>query len=225
MRLGLSMRVVETEGYFEQRDTISHDWFELFQEWGHVPFLLPNKIKNLTSYIVDLSLDGLILTGGNSLMPKFPRHPEWNISDAAMLRDETERQLLYFAVERKMPVCGVCRGLQMINCYFGGELIKLDPNIHAAKTHQVKFKGSAWEKILGNKAAINSYHNYGISTDSLSKNLDPFAFDENGLIEAAAHQSLPILGIMWHPEREQPEPLPNNILFSRLLNEGTFWRL
>ena len=222
-RLGLSMRVVKAQGYNEQRDAISHDWFDLLQSWECTPILIPNKVINLESYLSNLSLDGIILTGGNNLSPQYAGHPEWSMSDTALLRDGVEYQLLDYAAEGNIPVFGVCRGLQVINTYFGGALTLANPEIHVAKTHSVQFQGTLWEKVLGKKATVNSYHNYGISRESLAKKIYSFAFDKNGLIEAAVHRSLPIMGVMWHPEREQPGQLPNKIIFSRLLNEGSFW--
>ena len=225
MRIGLTMRVVKTTEYYEPRDAISHNWFDLLQSWNCTPVLIPNKVNKLTSYLQTLLLDGLILTGGNNLSPELAGHPEWKISDTAPLRDDMELQLLKHAEEQVMPVFGVCRGLQIINCFLGGTLITVDPVIHVAKNHGVKFQGDPWKNIYGSKARVNSYHNYGISSGSLAEKLDPCAFDDNGLVGAAAHQSLPIMGCMWHPEREQQNTGQIETVVKRLLTGKAFWRL
>ena len=222
-RLGLSMRVIKAKGYNEQRDAISHDWFDLLQSWEYTPILIPNKVNELASYLQTLSLDGLILTGGNDLSPELAGHPEWKSSDTAALRDDMELRLLKHAEEQEMPVFGVCRGLQFINCFLGGTLVTADPGIHVAKNHSVKFQGNPWGNIFGSKAEVNSYHNYGISSDSLAEKLDPFAFDENGLVEAAVHQNLPIIGCMWHPERDRLKTGQIKTVIKRLLTEKAFW--
>ena len=223
-RLGLSMRIVEAAGYQEQQDAISHDWFDLLQKWKCTPLLIPNKVKDLVSYLSGLALEGIILTGGNNLTPKLAGHPEWKVSDTAHVRDDIEYRILDYAGEKKIPVLGICRGFQIINSYFGGTLTLAAKNVHVTKTHKVTIQSHSWKQILGSELMVNSYHNHAISADSLAERLVPFAVDQDGLIEGAAHQSLPILGLMWHPERKQPEPIPNEMLLSRLLTEGVFWR-
>ena len=225
MRLGLSMRVNETLEQNELRDSISHDWYRLLQAWNHVPVLIPNGLKNVELYLSALSLNGLILTGGNDLSPHLSGIPENKTSTLAPLRDQTEHYLLNYAVENKIPVLGVCRGLQTINCYFGGTLSPVKSETHVAKVHAISVHGDSWGAIFGYSMKVNSYHRYGIASDSLAKTLIPFAFDQEGFVEAAAHNDLPVLGIMWHPERIQPEPLANEALLSRLLTEGVFWKL
>ena len=96
-------------------------------------------------------------------------------------------------------------------------MVKVDPEIHVAKNHGVKFQGDPWKNIFGSRAKVNSYHNYGISSGSLAEKLNPCAFDDNGLIEAAVHQSLPIMGCMWHPEREQQKTGQIEMVVKRLL--------
>ena len=69
-----------------------------------------------------------------------------------------------------------------------------------------KFKLNRGSKDKKNKLKreVNSFHHWGIAESQLAKSLRPFALAQDKTIEGFYHKSLPIAGIMWHPEREQP---------------------
>ena len=117
--------------------------------------------------------------------------------DAALERDEFEKTFIDYALNKKLPIIGVCRGMQMINLFMGGALSPITG--HVATKHVIK---SSKNKKQFNRT-VNSYHSWGIKPTELAPNLQPIAFDGNGCIESFESTALKILGLMWHPEREK----------------------
>jgi putative glutamine amidotransferase len=140
-------------------------------------------------------LEGLILSGGNSLQSLHPRS-----DNVAPERDYFENALLVAAIRRKIPVLGVCRGMQIINCHFGGTLQRVSN--HVAVNHELIHAGK--RKIFALPNVVNSFHEWGIPQNSLAKCLLPIAFDHDGNVEAFMHEAQSVTGIMWHPERTDP---------------------
>ena len=108
-KIGISLRVVEAPNYDEKRDALSHDWPPLLEKLGFNPIYIPNTLKHVDEFFSDMSLDGLILSGGDNIGQN-------------KNRDETENLLLKLAIEKQIPTFGVCRGMQLINNYFGGDI-------------------------------------------------------------------------------------------------------
>jgi putative glutamine amidotransferase len=179
------MRVTEAEGYSEPRDSISHDWLNILSAWGMSPLLVPNIGTDADDFISVYAPQLLVLTGGEDI-------------GTSSLRDENEVRLLNVAIERRLPVFGVCRGLQFINTHFGGSLGRVEN--HVAMPHFVEVT-SSWQKFYGAEVKVNSYHNTSIMPDGLAQPLTATAHDLDGNIEAAVHKDLPIAAVMWHPER------------------------
>ncbi len=180
-RVGLTMRVDVHDSIKERRDAIDQRWFHFLEKCYLLPIFLPNNL-NYINFIDDLDLDGIILTGGNSLESLGGEAPE---------RDLFEQKILEYMIQNTKPILGVCRGMQIVQNYFGIKLFKVDN--HVNKRHPLVF--------LGHNIEVNSYHNYS-ATDSID-DLEVLARSEDGIIEAINHKNLSIMGIMWHPEREQ----------------------
>lgn len=193
-RIGLSQRVDQIGSYNERRDSIDQAWYKFLLASNYLPIPLPNIDKEHIEHLVsELDLDGLILTGGNSLS-----FLDWDAKDIAPERDECEAALIKFMLSKKLPVIGVCRGMQVINDYFGGLLSKV--NDHIAVKHEI----TNLSKSIALPNSVNSYHSWGIMQDNLAPPLSPIAKDSQGNIEAFVNDEETLLGIMWHPERESP---------------------
>ena len=192
-RLGITQRVENIRSYAERRDSLDQRWAAMAIHLGYLPLPLPNIAADQVSMLLDnLQLDGVLLSGGNSLA-----HLEPTSEDIAPERDAFESELLSESIERKLPVVGVCRGMQLINVELGGRLSPITG--HVAKRHSVKQEGSI--KV---PETVNSYHNWAIPGDGLASELTPLAFDLEGNVEAFECKAKKLLGLMWHPEREQP---------------------
>jgi len=204
MIIAVSMRISVNQTYFEMRDAISHDWVRTLERLGVRPLLVPNCLADPAGYLESFKPRGLLLTGGNDLGPLPGESHE---DPRATQRDSTEKALLDRAVRNRLPVFGVCRGLQMVNGYFGGKLVRDLRQIgqHVNVQHAVEVIARPWQRIEGvEKVITNSYHREGVLLDKLSPELKPFAIATDGVVEGLYHPRLPILAVQWHPERENP---------------------
>jgi putative glutamine amidotransferase len=178
--IGLTMRVTKDPKTEERRDAIDQNWFKFLEFCELKPFLLPNN-----QYVFDALekkfINGIILTGGNSLS---------HLNGDAPERDAFEYYLLRYAIFNKIPVLGVCRGMQVIQNFFNVTLEQVSN--HVATHHNVFYNRKTY--------LVNSFHRYGAY--SSVKELQIIGKAEDGLVEAIQHVTLPLKAIMWHPERE-----------------------
>jgi putative glutamine amidotransferase len=196
-RIGLTQRVETVESYGERRDCLDQQWTKFIEELPAIPLLLPNLHSEPRQLINEMSLDGVILTGGNTLV-------EYAAPDAntAPERDATEKALLDYCVEIKIPMIGVCRGMQLLNHYFGGSL---EGTVgHTAVRHPIDLAGAEDCLAFSSAEEVNSFHDLGIALAGLAPELQMLATGPDNSVEAVKHTSLPLWGVMWHPEREVP---------------------
>lgn len=149
--------------------------------------------------------DALILAGGGDVSPCFYGAIEKNCKSVSLIRDVTEQYLLALFERRAAPVLGVCRGLQLINVYFGGTLAQ---SITNAKMHKCE-SGDAYHRIYDlsgfmaklyeRSPTVNSCHRQRI--DMLAKGVLCRAKSRDGVIEAIEVKGSRIIGVQFHPER------------------------
>lgn len=173
----------------ETRDVLDQNLIRFLSIAGFLGIPIPNTLVSeslegdkpefqLAQLLKTLNPSAVVLSGGNDI----GEYPE---------RDLTETILLDYAETQKLPLLGICRGMQMI-CHREGistELIKG----HAGTRH-----------ILTGEICkeVNSYHDYGITI--CPKNYKILAVSDDSRIEAISNNLLPWEGWMWHPERENP---------------------
>ncbi len=149
-------------------------------------------------------MDGLVLSGGGDIHPAYYGQI---ISGQAMSvdeqRDERERELLRCFCEQEKPVLGICRGLQVIDVFFGGTLFRElgTAHLHESTIHTViTAESGSLRDLLGESIAVNSYHHQAIRT--LGRGLIVTAVSEaDGVIEGIEHETLPVTAVQWHAER------------------------
>lgn len=226
MKIALSMRVDINEEYGEPRNSVSFDWMNLLFALDILPILIPNCRNAQSLFFDSLVLDGLILTGGNDIkLPPIGVAADETYDEPRLARDTTEYLLLKKAIQKQLPVIGVCRGFQLINLFFGGSLtnnlnqmqdIKVS---HVRSEHEIVIIDEDIIKLVGgNRFFVNSYHNQGVVLKDLADPLKPFAVTSDGIIiEGFFHKELPILGIMWHPERENPLKEETRLIIDKFL--------
>lgn len=148
--------------------------------------------------------DALLLCGGVDIDPKyFGQTPlEGANLEIDPDRDELELMLLEAFIERRKPVYGICRGIQVINVAFKGTLWQ---DLHAqcglVHSHQDKDE-TMWHDVHmadGRVLSVNSFHHQAIK--ELGDGLFSLGNTADGIIEAIRHKSLPIGAVQWHPER------------------------
>jgi len=210
MRVGITQRVEYVSAYAEARDCLDQRWSELLNVLKMTLVPIPNTLQNVEEWLDVLQCDAYILTGGNDLAD-LP-----NAKNGSVVRDRTEFALLRYAQVQSLPVLGVCRGLQLMNVFCGGQLEMISG--HLANRHSVRMCFDQSNQFVTNN--VNSFHNWGISKNSLAQQLIPCAYDTENYVEAARHVKLNWLGLMWHPEREEKFEALDLEILRKLFNEG-----
>jgi len=206
--LGITQRVQICSPHNERRDCLDQRWWGVAQSLGFIPLPLPNLPDvSPKSFFKPFNISAIIFSGGNSLGFLDKTSP-----DNAFERDAFELSLIEWALEINIPILGVCRGMQIINHFYGGSLEVL--NNHVNVRHKLEFIGQ-FSKNLNRE--VNSYHNWGISKDNLGENLEPLALADDGTVELFQHISDRVAGMMWHPERETELNLHDMQLMKKFL--------
>lgn len=157
-------------------------------------------------------LDGLLLSGGSDVNPaSYGAEPHPGTTPARIERDRFEVALAQAAVERDMPLLGVCRGMQILNVAFGGTLDQDIPNLDvhrhtpgAFHDHGVALEpGSLAGRAAGSeRLQVKSHHHQGVAALAESLTVTGHAV-EDGLIEAIEQPERAFaLGVLWHPEED-----------------------
>ena len=185
--IGISQRIDYLKDRKEVRESIDQKLNKLLVKCNLFPLPIPNifynkknKDKgfgNLKKWINKTKVKGIILSGGSDI----------GINKE---RDNTEYFLIKYAKIKKIPVLGICRGMQLIARSEGVNLKKISNH---RKTHH-----KIYGKISG---TVNSYHDLAIK--KCPKKYTILAKSKDQCIEAIKHEYYPIEGWMWHPERNK----------------------
>ena len=174
MKIAISQReiTIRTTVY----DCLERGWYTLLKQHEIIP--IPNDVE------YDISAaDCFIISGG----------------ETTESREFTETYCFAQAVDKGIPVIGVCHGAFVLNRWFNGTNESV--NGHDQIEHDI-FLDESWQ-------TVNSYHRVKIGT--LSDQFTILAYDQNNNIEAFKHKNLPIWGLVWHPERMNAPVLPKNL--------------
>jgi N5-(cytidine 5'-diphosphoramidyl)-L-glutamine hydrolase len=181
--VAITQRVAVIPEYGERRDCLDQAWPRFLHACGLSPLPIPNVLYVALEMFRRPDLAGLVLTGGNDLVAVGGNAPE---------RDRTENALVDEAESRGLPVLAVCRGMQLIQHRHGIALSRLEGHVTPRQTIAIR----------GRKTEVNSYHCFG-ARDSRPP-FEVWAVAADGVVKAIRHESRPITGIMWHPERNSP---------------------
>jgi len=147
--------------------------------------------------------DALLLPGGGDMVPWHYGQENTASRGLEPERDATELELLEEFTAAGKPVLGICRGLQVINVFFGGTLVQ-DISGHSAvdgadRIHEVQTAPSPLLAPCGERPLVNSAHHQ--AADRLGSGLRAVQWTPDGVIEALCHRCLPVWAVQWHPER------------------------
>jgi putative glutamine amidotransferase len=202
----------------QQAVLLSRSYVEAVQHAGALVLMLPpdEQLLGEPGELLDL-LDGLVLAGGADIDPAVygeRAHPE--TVDTVPERDRFEITLVRAAIERDLPVLGICRGMQLINVAYGGTLLQHLPerfghheHLRVVGTfdgadHDVDLiEGSLAARAAGETHhATKSHHHQGV--DRLGEGLQISGSSSmDGLPEAIEMPDRRfVLGVQWHPEAD-----------------------
>lgn len=199
-------------------DFLYSDYTRFFERLGIELVPASNLLTDIELYIKRLKIEGIILSGGNDI-------------GSAPSRDRQEKRLLKIAITKRLPVLGICRGMQFINYYFSNRMpldIKrdiLEPIKHVRSSHNADIMNKEWRRLLGkDRIKVNSFHNHGYTENNIAGNLNVLAISgKDGIVEAIAHNDYPIVGIQWHPERKGSSPKTDEKIINSFKKRKSLW--
>jgi gamma-glutamyl-gamma-aminobutyrate hydrolase PuuD len=177
---------------------------------GGIPVLLPPRVDAAAA--VD-RLDALVLSGGPDIDPqRYGATPHPGTGVARPERDAAEIAMLHRALERGIPVLGVCRGLQTINVALGGTLVQHLPDAVGHHGHNpfpgvfgttavTLVPGSRVATAVGTGIAVQCHHHQAL--DRIAPGLMVSGRAEDGTVEAVELDGPDfVVGVQWHPEQD-----------------------
>lgn len=220
--------IIVTAGYY----TNIRPYASATADAGGVPIvLLPGQVE----VHLESCVDGVVLAGGKDVHPHryghdFDLEIERTVDEP---RDHLEFAILQLAVEHGLPVLGICRGLQLINVFYGGTLHQNPPGHEIFRKtvhHQMKARDSLAHEvtagshrlqgILGsNSFQVNSIHEQGIA--SLGVRLRSTITAEDALVEGVESVDGQVLALQWHPEELAATQSQSAALFMDLVSRAS----
>ncbi|HEY7259593.1 MAG TPA: gamma-glutamyl-gamma-aminobutyrate hydrolase family protein [Gaiellales bacterium] len=192
---------------------------------GGIPVLVPPT--EVASAILD-DLDGMVFTGGSDINPAvYGQEPHPESSGFSDHRDAAELELMRAALSSRMPVLGICRGMQLLNVARGGDLVQhLEGDTHKGPPgtytrHSVTvLPGTHLAGVLGTDAHTHSCHHQ--APGRLGEGLRVAATAEDGTVEAIEDPTARcVVGVLWHPEEDEEG---GAALFEALVDQATTYR-
>ena len=207
--------VIGISGNFREGDcTLAQAYYMSVVEAGGTPVVIPSYDNDKALVSLLDTLDGIVLSGGADIDPDYLGEEPLDCVSINPRRDRQELTLVRLAVDRQIPVLGICRGIQVLTAALGGKLyqdIKTQhdrPCIEHSQTiarglpsHEVKLvKDSLLYGFFGKETlAVNSFHHQAVK--EVPEGFRVTASAPDGIIEGMESTTFrPILGVQWHPE-------------------------
>ncbi|MEU9574296.1 gamma-glutamyl-gamma-aminobutyrate hydrolase family protein [Streptomyces massasporeus] len=176
----------------------------LVQRAGGLAAMLPPDDTRYAAEAV-ARLDGLVIAGGPDVEPvRYGAEREPRTGPPAPERDAWELALIDAALAARVPLLGICRGMQLLNVALGGTLVQhIDGHAEVVGVfggHAVKpVPGSLYAGVVPEETFVPTYHHQAV--DRLGEGLVPSAYAADGTVEAVELPSADwVLGVQWHPE-------------------------
>lgn len=228
--IGISGSVLEENSI--KKSFVNQNYADSVILAGGVPFIMPIcENENIIKKMIE-NVDGIIMTGGVDIHPfRFNEEPNPKIGAISKERDDFDFLLMKCAFEKNKPIFGICRGIQLINVFFGGTLIQdiayqKNTNILHSQTaprdvatHKIKIKkNSIIYDIFGEYGEVNSFHHQAI--DKLAKDFKITSTANDGIIESIEYKKKDafIFGVQWHPECMTEKDIKMQNIFSMFVD-------
>lgn len=155
------------------------------------------------------SCAALLLPGGGDIDPALFHQKNCESAPPDRTRDAAEMELVRLFAARQAPILGICRGLQVLNVAFGGDLIQdiATAGMHRGYTENGKphdrlhpsTASGFLAALYGERFTVNSSHHQ--AAGCVACGLRVIQRADDGVVEGLAHETLPIIAVQWHPER------------------------
>ena len=210
-----SDHVFDTENEFRPKFELYKNYARAIYSAGGIPVICAET--DLAEEYAECCA-GLVVPGGKGIHPS--RYggtfkEQWVIPGATNIpRDEMEFAVFEEFYKRKKPIMGICHGFHLINVALGGSLIlNFPPSVGEEHVngcdHMVNaVPGSLVHRLFGDRFEVNSYHRNTL--DRIGDGIIITSRSDKGIIESFEHETLPIYGYQWHPERARnDQQVPN----------------
>ncbi|MEU9226627.1 gamma-glutamyl-gamma-aminobutyrate hydrolase family protein [Streptomyces massasporeus] len=198
----------------------------LIQRAGGLAAMLPPDDTRYAAEAV-ARLDGLVIAGGPDVEPvRYGAEREPRTGPPAPERDAWELALIEAALAARVPLLGICRGMQLLNVALGGTLVQhIDGHAEAVGVfggHAVKpVPGSLYAGVVPEETFVPTYHHQAV--DRLGEGLVPSAYAADGTVEAVELPSADwVLGVQWHPEMGEDVRVMRALVDAAVLREPGF---
>lgn len=201
-------------GFYKDRQFVTSPYVEAISEAGGIPIVIPYHDNNEYFSGYFRLCNGFLFCGGGDISPLlFGEDLITEKGSTDWKSDNFHISFMKQVLTRKIPVLGICRGMQVLNLALGGTIyqdISLRPeqslnhmqlsSDRSDVSHRLLIsKSSMLHKICGNIRAVNSFHHQCIH--SLGETLTASASAPDGIIEAIESSAFPFaIGLQWHPE-------------------------
>lgn len=213
--LGFHAPVIGISGNFREGDcTLAQGYYMSVLEAGGTPVVIPPYDNQEALVSLLDSLDGIVLSGGADIDPDYLREEALDCVSVNPRRDAQELLLVRLAVDRQIPILGICRGIQILAAALGGKLYQDIRTQHDRESiehsqtiarglpsHNVQLEKDSllYQLFKKETLAVNSFHHQAVK--EVPQGFRVTAVAPDGIIEGMESTAFrPILGVQWHPE-------------------------
>lgn len=199
----------------DENTALNYAYSEAIIKAGGVPMVVPHVCDSTVLREILGRVDGVLFSGGADFdAAYFGAENIEGLTEYDSERDHHEFMLFRLAMDRQIPMFGICRGFQLFNIALGGDIYQDLPSEYPTTplphsilsdkhlgVHNIKIKEDTklYEAMQTNSISVNSRHHQGVR--SIAPRLKVAAYSEDGLVEALeGYPCHKIMGVQWHPE-------------------------